>query len=122
MVPDGGRMAEILFFPHETRYNMRISRRKELSMETDSKSNHTDNKATLRAFIIESFMLGAESTEFLDDDSFMEKGIIDSTGVLELLQFIETTFEIKVEDDEVLPENLDSIVSLERFIKIKITG
>ena len=91
-------------------------------METDSKSNHADIKSTLRTFIIESFMLGAESTDFLDDDSFMEKGIIDSTGVLELLQFIEDTFEIKVEDDEVLPENLDSIVSLERFIKKKSTG
>lgn len=91
-------------------------------METGSKLNQTDIKSTLKTFIIESFMLGAESTAFLDEDSFMEKGIIDSTGILELLQFIEETFAIKVEDDEVLPENLDTIVNLERFIKKKAGG
>ena len=91
-------------------------------METGSKLNQADIKSTLKAFITESFMLGAESTLFSDDDSFMEKGIIDSTGVLELLQFIEETFAIKVEDDEVLPENLDTIINLERFIKKKTGG
>ncbi|GEM_PF-199049 len=106
----------------ENRYNTHKSPRKDLSMETDSKSKPLDMKSTLKAFIIESFMLGAESTDFLDEDSFMEKGIIDSTGVLELLQYIEETFEIKVEDDEVLPENLDSLVNLECFIKRKTAG
>jgi len=54
-----------------------------------------------------------------DDDSFLEKGIIDSTGVLELVAFIEENFGIKVEDEELIPENLDSIDNLVTFINSK---
>jgi len=54
-----------------------------------------------------------------DDDSFLEKGIIDSTGVLELVGFIEETFNIKIEDEELIPENLDSLDKLNLYIKKK---
>jgi len=60
-------------------------------------------KNVLRDFIIENFLAFAEDKTFADTDSFMEKGIINSTGVLELLQYLEETFEIVVEDDEVIP-------------------
>ncbi len=69
----------------------------------------------LRTYVDECFLFGVE-TEYSDDDSFMENGIIDSTGVLELIAYLESTFGFKVSDEDLVPENLDSIGSLERFI------
>lgn len=74
----------------------------------------------LRRFIIESFLPQSGLTAFKDSDSFMEHGIIDSTGILELLEFIEEQFKIKVEDDEVIPDNLDSLNKLASFVQRKI--
>jgi acyl carrier protein len=79
-----------------------------------------DTKKIVREFIIDSFLPFAEENPFEDEDSFMEKGIINSTGVLELLQFIEETFEITVEDEEVIPDNLDSLNKLTSFIESKL--
>ena len=73
-------------------------------------------KKTLRHFIEKNFYI---NDSFGDSDSFFENGIIDSTGVLELVSFIEKKYEIKVEDEEVIPENLDSINSLTDFLKTK---
>jgi len=70
----------------------------------------------LRAFIIESFLPQSGLDSFQDSDSFMERGIIDSTGVLELLEFIEEKFSLKVEDEEVVPDNLDSLDKLTAYI------
>jgi len=79
-----------------------------------------NTKKIVREFIIDSFLPFAEENPFEDEDSFMEKGIINSTGVLELLQFIEETFEITVEDEEVIPDNLDSLNKLTSFIESKL--
>ena len=73
----------------------------------------------LREFIIETFFLGDETEEFIDSDSFMQKGIVDSTGVLELTSFIEEKYDIKVEDEEMAPANLDSIDNLVTFVSRK---
>jgi acyl carrier protein len=81
--------------------------------------NEQDIKGSLRGFITEAFLPTAGVNTFADDDSFMEKGIIDSTGVLELLEFIEETFGIQVEDEEVVPANLDSLDKLTGFIQRK---
>jgi len=75
----------------------------------------------LRQFVRESFLFGQEIT-FSDDDSFLELGLIDSTGVLELVAFLEGKCRIRVEDDELVPENLDSIGNLVRFIESKRQG
>lgn len=75
-----------------------------------------NTKSILRGFITESFLPSAGLDAFEDADSFMEKGIIDSTGVLELLEFIEEKFAIKIEDEEVIPDNLDSLDKLVSFI------
>lgn len=77
-----------------------------------------DITQTLREFVQENFLFGEDAT-FANDDSFLEQGIIDSTGVLELVTFLEEQFEIAVEDDELVPENLDSIDNLVRFITSK---
>lgn len=55
-----------------------------------------------------------------DDDSFLERGVIDSTGVLELLEYLESTFQIVVEDQEILPENMDSLNRIADFVHRKL--
>ena len=61
-------------------------------------------------------MLGDVSRDLNDDDSFFEKGIIDSTGVLELVSFVEKSFQVKFEDEELIPDNLDSLNKITDFI------
>jgi acyl carrier protein len=73
---------------------------------------------SLRQFINENFLFGVD-TDYGDDDSLLENGIIDSTGVLELITHLEGTYDIRLEDDELVPENLDSIANLTRFIHAK---
>ena len=73
----------------------------------------------LRQFIVENFLFG-ERGNLSDDTSFLESGVIDSTGVLELVLFLEKRFGVSVEDDELIPENLDSISSATRFIEEKM--
>jgi len=76
-------------------------------------------KGNIRSFIVETFVL-SDDTVLLDDDSFLEQGVIDSTGVLELVDWLEENFHIKVEDEEIVPENLDSVNNLSSFISKKI--
>lgn len=78
--------------------------------------NDTRNK--IRQFIIDNFLFGdAEGLE--DNTSFLEGGIIDSTGVLELIRFLEEEYSIQVDDEELIPENLDSINNLLMFLNNK---
>lgn len=78
-------------------------------------------KDKLRGFVIENFLFG-QPLELTDDDSLQEAGIIDSTGVLELVTWLESSFGVTVGDDELLPENLDSINRLIRFLQEKLRG
>ena len=78
-----------------------------------------DIKGSLRQFINRQFLFDDAAKAFTDDDSFLEKGIVDSTGVLELLSFVEHTWKIRVEDAEMLPENLDSLSRLADFVRRK---
>lgn len=55
-----------------------------------------------------------------DDTSFLDEGIIDSTGVMELVAFLETNFNVKVEDEEIVPDNFDSINNLTNFLQQKL--
>jgi acyl carrier protein len=73
----------------------------------------------IRKFIMENFILDGE-VNLSEDDSLLEKGIIDSTGVLELVAFIEETYEFKIKDEELVPENLDSIKNILQFIQNKL--
>jgi acyl carrier protein len=73
-------------------------------------------KSEIRKYIIENFLYGNDDNTLNDDVSFLESGIIDSTGVLELVSFVQETFGIKVKDDELIPNNFDSLSKLEVFI------
>ena len=78
-----------------------------------------DIKSQVKEFFKENFMVEFDDG-FSDSDSFLENGLIDSTGVLELVLFLEETFNIKVQDDEIVPENLDSLILIENYISSKI--
>lgn len=73
----------------------------------------------VREFIVENFLFG-EGESLKDDTSFMEAGIIDSTGVLELIMFLEETYGIKIEDDELVPENFDNLQNVTRYLGKKL--
>ena len=75
-----------------------------------------DVKTEVRNFILDNFMMGMEQGELGDRDSLLDKGIVDSTGVLELVGFLEETFEIQIEDEELIPENLDSVDKIVGYI------
>jgi acyl carrier protein len=77
-------------------------------------------RKTLNQYIEEKFLLEDNSTTLDDDESFMEKGVIDSTGILELVNFIEESFKITVEDEELIPDNLDSLNNLIVYIRKKL--
>jgi acyl carrier protein len=73
----------------------------------------------IRDFIVENFLFGAPDNGLEDNDSLLDKGIIDSTGVLELVSHLEETYEIQVDDEELIPENLDSIAAVIAYIQRK---
>lgn len=78
-----------------------------------------DIREQLRSYIVDNFLFG-DDDGFDDSVSFLDTGIIDSTGILELITFLEEQFPIKVNDDELIPENLDSISKLIDFIGKKL--
>ena len=81
---------------------------------------HYDIGASVRRFIGENFLFREEIDSLPEDASFLEAGIIDSTGVLELVCFLESSFGIEIADDEMLPENLDSIRAVSAYVQRKV--
>jgi len=73
---------------------------------------------TVKEFIVENFLFGDEEQIEFETD-FFEKGIIDSTGVIELVSFMEETFEISINDEELIPENLSSLKNIRVFLQQK---
>jgi acyl carrier protein len=78
-----------------------------------------DLASTIRQFIIDNFLF-EENGKLDESTSFLETGIIDSTGILELVTFLEESFGVVVEDEEMIPENLDSIANLVGYLKRKL--
>ncbi len=76
----------------------------------------------IRSFIVENFLFGESNNGLKDTDSFLESGIVDSTGILELVAFLEETYGILVEDEELIPENLDSIANVSAYVQRKSIG
>lgn len=73
----------------------------------------------IREYVLENYLFTDDESELNNDDSFLEKGILDSTGILEIINLIEETFNFKVEDDEMVPENLDSVNNIVAYIDRK---
>ena len=79
-----------------------------------------DIKSQVRKYILDNFLMGGDPDKVTDSVSFIEKGIIDSTGVLELVSFLQETYKIRVEDAEMIPENLDSLDKIEKYVRVKL--
>lgn len=75
-------------------------------------------KTEVRQYILDNFLMGAGG-DYADDTSFMDSRMLDSTGFLELMHFLEDTYGIKVEDDEMIPDNLDSLDAIAGFVSGK---
>jgi acyl carrier protein len=76
--------------------------------------NATEEK--VRNYILENYLFTDDQSELSSSDSFLDRGIIDSTGIMEVILFLEEEFGVAVEDDEMIPENLDSVNNLVKFI------
>jgi len=76
-------------------------------------------KREVRDFIMENFL---PEKALADDDRLLENGIIDSTGILEIVSFIETTYGFVVEDEDLIPDNLDSIDRITAFVQKKLAA
>ena len=81
---------------------------------------HASLAAAVRSFVVDNYLYGKASAALADRDSFQELGVIDSTGILELVTFIEEKYGIKLEDEEILPENLDTIEKVAAFVAGKL--
>ena len=70
-------------------------------------------------YVAENFLFSNDGYPLPEDASFLEEGVVDSTGVLELVMFVEETFSITVEDEEIVPEDFDSVAQLAAYIRRK---
>lgn len=77
-------------------------------------------EAKVRNLILENYLFTDDQSELDNNDSFQEKGIIDSTGVLELIFFLDEEFNTEVKDKEMIPENLDSVNKIISFMNKKL--
>ena len=75
----------------------------------------------VREFIVSNFLFG-DGAALQDDTSLLDSGTVDSTGVLELIMFLEEKFNLKIDPEEVIPDNLDSINKIVRFLSEKLTA
>jgi acyl carrier protein len=80
-----------------------------------------DIEREVHSFVLSNFLFD-QSVDLEPDDSLLDKGLIDSTGVIELVDFLEERYAIKVEDDEVIPANLDSVRNVAKYVDRKLTS
>lgn len=79
-------------------------------------------EAQIRDYLAQFLLFSDDSFEYDDDDSFLESGIVDSMAVMELAMFVEETFDITVDDQEITPENFDSVNRLATYVRAKLNG
>ncbi len=79
-----------------------------------------DIKAATRRFIADNFIMGSKAKPYADGDSFIDRHIMDSTGFLELITHLEETYGITVNDEEMVPENLDSLDAIAAYMAHKL--
>lgn len=86
-----------------------------LNQEFSQQPDKNSIRLKVRAYIIDNFLLGA-ADDFADDTQLMEVGILDSTAAVELVAFLEEIFSITIEEDEIIPENLNSVNYICKFV------
>lgn len=73
----------------------------------------------IRDYIEDNLLFGGTNVEFDNDSSLLELGIVDSVGVMELVLFVEEHYDLRIEDDEIIPDNFDSVNQLAHYIRAK---
>jgi len=73
----------------------------------------------VRQFVIDNFLFGEGEAQFSNDDSFLEKGLVDSMGILTLVAFVQDKYAVTVPDEDLVPENWDSVKRIARFVQGK---
>ena len=81
--------------------------------------NERQLRSEIRQFVLDELLLGDTASMLDDGESFLETGTIDSSGVLEIVMFLEHNFQLTVQDRELVPENLDSVNRLVQFVMRK---
>ena len=76
-----------------------------------------DIEARIRSYIAQNLLFSDNGFNYSDDDSFLQEGIVDSVGVLELVLFVEQTFGVDVHDQDITPDNFDSVSRLANYIR-----
>ncbi len=74
-------------------------------------------EAKVRGYILENLLFTSDAAQLPNDASLLDRGIIDSTGVLEIVLFLESEFGVKVQDSQMLPENFDSVNNIVNFVQ-----
>lgn len=87
-----------------------------------SASTSTDIESSVRGFIAENLLFSKNGYPHSDETSFLETGVVDSMGVMELVMFIEENFSLTIEDHEVIPDNFDSVSKVGIYIRRKMTS
>ena len=80
----------------------------------------TDVASEVRGYVIDRFLFGQNTDRLSNEDSFLERHIVDSTGILEVVAFLEQRYGIRVEDEELIPDNLDSVSRIAAFVARKL--
>lgn len=89
-------------------------------MEARMTAERVSIEQRVRDFIVENFLLSDDARQFGAADSFIQNGIMDSTGILELIEFLEDTYGIQISEAETVPDNLDSLSSVAAFVSRKL--
>ncbi len=107
--------------PSETMtiHTMHIPSTTFILMEERPMAEMAPPETKIRQYILENFLYTRDEDKLKNSDSFLEQGIVDSTGILELLMFVEETFGIEVDDEEVVPDNFDSVERLAHYVQTK---
>lgn len=74
----------------------------------------------IRSFVIDNLLFGEADDRFSNDDSFFEKGVVDSMGILTLVEFVKEEYAISIEDEEIVPDNWDSVHRIAAFVQTKL--
>lgn len=76
----------------------------------------------IRSFVVDNFLFGEENGQLSNDDSFLDKGLIDSMGILTLVDFVKEKYSINIEDEEIVPDHWDSVQRIATFIEGKLAS
>src|SRR3546814_13441527 len=101
---------------------MRISDWSSDVCSSDLQWNHMGRRQEIKQFILGNFLFTDDDSAFTDDTSLIQQGIVDSTGILELIVFIEETWPVRVPAEDMTPANFDSLGAIDRYLDVRLAA